>query len=276
VPAGRLPVVAAESFWGSLVSQLGGDRVDVYTIVSDPNADPHDDESTVADAVEVANARLVVENGAGYDVWCQKLVASGAVPGQRVLDVAQVLGKSVGDNPHFWYGATFLNASIAAMYSELVAADPGDRAYFDAQYSGLNRSLAGDVFSLETDIRAHFAGVEVASTESVFVYLASSLGLDLVSPPEFMTAVSEGNDPPISSVTAFQDQLESGAVRLLVYNSQTTTPLTTQLEGIAADHHVPTVPVTETLVPEGATFQSWMHAELTAIETALDVAPAGG
>src|SRR5437870_6260138 len=63
----QVQVVAAENFWGSLVSQLGGTHTQVLSIVSDPNADPHEYESNAANARAIANANLVIVNGAGYD-----------------------------------------------------------------------------------------------------------------------------------------------------------------------------------------------------------------
>src|SRR5437899_1473994 len=70
---GRPTVVAAENFWGSIAAQLGGDRVQVTSIIDNPNADPHDYEPTTADARDIATARFVIENGIGYDPWAQKL-----------------------------------------------------------------------------------------------------------------------------------------------------------------------------------------------------------
>jgi zinc/manganese transport system substrate-binding protein len=261
--------VAAENFWGSLLEQMGGSHVQVHTIVSDPNADPHDYESTVADAMAVANAQLVVENGAGYDDWCQQLVASSDVPGQKVLNVGTLLGKSAGDNPHFWYGALYVRAMLAGLFADLVALAPNDANAFSANYAALNVSLQASVFGPEEQIRQNFSNVPVASTESIFQYMANSTGLDLISPTAFMDAVAEGVDPPASSVTEFEDQLTSGQVRLLVYNAQTVTPLTTQMQAIATSHNISIVAVTETLVPEGATFQAWMGGELAALQRAL-------
>ena len=102
-PTGVLQVVAAENFWGSLVSQIGGSHVQVLSIVSDPNADPHEYESNATDARAVATANYVIENGAGYDSWMDKLVGAGSSPNRKVLNVATLLGKKEGDNPHFWY-----------------------------------------------------------------------------------------------------------------------------------------------------------------------------
>ena len=102
-PHGVLQVVAAENFWGSLVSQIGGSHVQVLSIVSDPNADPHEYESNTTDARAVATANYVIENGAGYDSWADKLLGASENPNRKVLNVATLLGKKEGDNPHFWY-----------------------------------------------------------------------------------------------------------------------------------------------------------------------------
>ena len=266
---GVIDAVAAESFWGSLLGQMGGSHVQVYSIVSDPNADPHDYESTVADAVAVANARLVVETGAGYDDWCQQLVTSSDTSGQRVLNVGALVGKSAGDNPHFWYGADYVKAMLGGVFADLVALAPSDASAFSENYAALNGSLQANVFGPEEQSRQDYSGAPVASTESIFHYMAHSTGLDLVSPTGFMDAVAEGIDPSASSITTFEDQLTGGGVRLLVYNAQTVTPLTTQMQEIASAHQISIVAVTETLVPEGATFQAWMGAELAALEEAL-------
>ena len=273
-PGGPIPVVAAENFWGSLIAQLGGSHVAVTSIVSDPNADPHEYEVDTANAIAVAQARLVIENGAGYDDWCAHLVAAASSPNQVVLNVATLLGKVAGDNPHFWYGAAYVNATLAAMFGDLVTLDPAGANYYHAQFATLNASLA-PVYARESAIRSQFQGTPVASTESLFVYMANSAGLDLVSPPAFMDAVAEGNDPPAASVTQFQDQLVSGDLSVLVYNEQTVTPLTQQMEALAAQHNISVVGVTETIQPPGLSFEEWMGGELLSLQIALQQTAAG-
>jgi len=266
---GVISVVAAENFWGSLITQLGGSHVSVTSIVSDPNADPHEYEANASDARAIANAQFVIENGEGYDDWCSQLVASAATPGQVVLNVQNTLGVASGGNPHFWYNPTYVNTTVAAMYSDLVGLAPGDTSYFQQQYASVNVSLAG-LYGEAAQIRDHFRGQEVASTESIFVYLANWTDLNLVSPPAFMEAVAEGNDPPEQSVVTFQDQLESGNVTVLVYNEQTVTPITQSMKSIAAQNNVTIVGVTETIQPPGTSFEVWMNAEYLALYNALN------
>ena len=115
----------------------------------------------------------------------------------------------------------------------------------------MNASLA--VYNGRIDeIKQQFGGVKVASTESIFVYLANAAGLDLVSPPAFMQAVSEGNDPPVQSIVQFQNLITNGTVAVLVYNSQTMTPETQSIETLATQYDIPIVPITETVQPPTA------------------------
>ena len=269
-PGGRvINVVAAENFWGSLVSQLGGAHVQVLSVVSDPNADPHDYESSAQDARAVAVARYVVENGVGYDGWMTKLLAANPASGRRVYDIGAALGKRPGDNPHLWYSPSYVTAACDHIEADLKALDPKDAGYFTARRAAVTAAFAGIRGQL-AQIRRDDAGKPVASTESIFVYLAGYLGLKLVSPPVFMNAVAEGNDPPVSSVALFEHQLSARQAAVLVYNKQTATALTTSVRGMAAVHHIPVVGVTETIQPPGQSFERWFGAELAALSRALN------
>ena len=263
-----IDVVAAENFWGSLASQLGGTHVRVFSIVSDPNADPHDYESSAQDARAVAAVRYVIQNGVGYDDWMSKLLAANPSSGRRVYDIGATLGKHPGDNPHLWYNPAYVTGVCDHIEADLKALDPKDAAYFTARRAAVNAAFAGIRKQLSQIHRDH-AGQPVASPESIFAYLAASLGLRLVSPQAFMNAVSEGNDPPVASVVEFEHQLSAGQARVLVYNKQTATALTTSIRGIAASHHVPIVGVTETIQPPGESFEQWFGAELAALAQAL-------
>ncbi|HMF32021.1 MAG TPA: zinc ABC transporter substrate-binding protein [Candidatus Lokiarchaeia archaeon] len=263
-----IKIVAAENFWGSLVSQLGGSQVEVLSIVTDPNADPHEYESNTANARAFSCANLVIVNGAGYDSWALQLISAGNNPGQTVLNVQELVGQAIGANPHFWYNPAFVNETVNAMYNDLVAIDPANATYFTQQYVALNASL-GPYIQKIAAIKNQYANVKVASTESIFVYLANATGLDLISPPDFMDAISEGNDPAASDVATFQNQLTSHSVQILVYNNQTVTPITTQMQNLAKSNNIPVVGISETVVPPNTQFQDWMFAELVSIQNAL-------
>jgi zinc/manganese transport system substrate-binding protein len=265
-------VVAAENFWGSLVSQLGGTHVNVTSIVSDPNTDPHEYQSNPANAEAISNAKFVIVNGAGYDTWALSIIASANIPDQVVLNVQELINQSIDANPHFWYSPYYVNDTVAAMYKDLVAIDPTDAPYFQSQYATLNSSLWQSYMKQEAQIKQQYAGVPVASTESIFVYMANASGLDVVSPPAFMQAVAEGNDPPAQSVATMENLMECGptAVHVLVYNEQTVTPLTQTIKSLAAQYGIPVIGVTETIQPPTYTFQFWMGSEVLNLQNALN------
>jgi zinc/manganese transport system substrate-binding protein len=267
--SGVIHVVAAENFWGSLITQLGGTRVSVTSIVSDPNADPHEYESNTANAMAIANAQLVIINGAGYDTWAQQLIASSNTPHQVVLNVQELINQTVDANPHFWYSPTYVNETVKAMYQDLVSIDPPHTSYYTQQYNALNASLA-EYNARINEIKQQFGGVKVASTESIFAYVANATGLDLVSPPAFMEAVAEGNDPPAQSVVQFDQLITNGSVKVLVYNEQTVTPLTQSIKALASQNNIPIVPMTETIQPPDVSFQVWMNAQLIVLQNALN------
>ena len=268
---GHVSVVAAENFWGSIATLLGGTRVSVTSVVTDPNADPHDYQSSASTARAFATADYVVVNGAGYDGWADSLLNADHSSTRRVMTVADLIAKGNGDNPHMWYSPAYVERVADRITGDLSAIDPGDAPYFATQRQAFETDL-GPSRALIAAIRSRYAGVHVASTESIFVYLADALGLDLVSPPEFMKAIAEGNDPPADTLTEFQEQLRSRTARVLVYNEQTSTDVTTNLKQLAAQQGIPVVGITETISPPDAPFPTWMTAELTALQSALQTA----
>ncbi|MGH2494848.1 MAG: metal ABC transporter solute-binding protein, Zn/Mn family [Ktedonobacteraceae bacterium] len=264
-----LNVVAGENFWGSIATQLGGSRVNVTSVVSDPNADPHQYQSNTNIARSFAQASYVILNGAGYDSWGQKLLDANPQSGRKVFTVANLLGKHEGDNPHFWYNPTYVEQVSSQITKDYQALDPADAAYFTRQHAAFETALDG-YHSRIAEIKTKFAGQKVGATESIFVYMANALGLDLISLPEFMSAVSEGNDPPASSVVAFQQQVRQKQISVLVYNVQTITNITTMMKQLASQQNIPIVGISETIQPASASFQDWQTAQLQALQNALN------
>ena len=266
---GTLQVVAGENFWGSLAAQLGGSRVNVTSVISNPNADPHQYLTSVQTAREFATANYVILNGAGYDSWAQNALNANPVNGRKVFTVATLLGKKVGDNPHFWYNPTYVTQVANQITADFEALDPAGASYFAQQNAQFLNVALKPYHDKIAAIKARFAGRKVGATESIFVYLANALGLDLISPPDFMDAVAEGNDPPAAAVATFQQQVQQKQISVLIYNVQTSTNVTNTVRKLAAQQHIPVVGISETLQPVGATFQSWQLAELNALQNAL-------
>ncbi len=275
-PAGArvvLNVVAAENTWGSLAGQLGGRQVHVLSLLRDPNADPHQFEGDAADARALARANLVVVNGAGYDGWATKMLAAGPSPGRRVLSVARLVGTRPGENPHLWYDPVVVTRAANALTAEYETLEPAERAYFAARHRMVMERLAG-LFGEMASIRAHHRGAKVAATESIFVYLARYLRLDLVTPPAFMDAISAGTDPPAQALAEFSRQIAHHAFGVLVYNVQTVTPLTSGLVSEARSQGISVVPVSETIIPRQASYEAWMGRQIRQLAAALAERPA--
>ena len=272
-----MQIVAGENFWGSLMSQIGGTHVNVTSIVTNPNTDPHEYESNPADARAITNACLVIVNGAGYDTWALNEIAASNTPHQMVLNVQKELGQPADANPHFWYSPYYVNITVRAMYEDLVNIDPANTAYYKQQYANLNSSLWISYMHQEQLIKQQFSGTPVAATEDIFVYMANATGLKIVTPLAFMEAVAEGNDPAPQDVVTFQNQLNAGnsTVRVLVYNEQTITPLTQSLIALAAKNEIPSIRISETIQPPNYTFQAWMQGEVGELQDALNAAALG-
>jgi zinc/manganese transport system substrate-binding protein len=266
---GTIQVVAGQNFWGNIAVQLGGSKARVQSVVSDPNADPHEYESNTNDARAFADAGFVILNGAGYDNWANKLLSANPSSHRTVLIAADLLGEKAGDNPHFWYDPTYVTRMADQITADYKSIDSADSAYFDQQRAVFTTALEPYTQRL-AEIKAKFNGVAVGSTESIFVYMSRYLGLNLISPPAFMDAVAEGNDPPADAVIAFQNQITNRQVRVLIYNVQTATAVTTNVKRLAALAGIPVVGVSETLQPESATFQDWQLSQLLTLQNALN------
>jgi len=263
-----LQVIAGENFWGSIAAQLGGSHVSVTSIVTNPNTDPHEYESSATDARAFATADYVILNGAGYDDWGQKLLSANPSSSRKVLTVADLLNQKAGDNPHFWYNPNWVEKVADRITADYQARDSADSAYFTQQRDTF-RSALKPYHDAIAQIRAKYTGVPMGSTESIFVYMAQALGVNLVSPPEFMQAISEGTDPPAQTVAEFQNQVSNHLIKVLVYNTQTSTPITENLKQLAAKNSIPIVGISETVEPTTAAFQDWQLKQLNLLQAAL-------
>ena len=266
---GKIEVVAAENFWGNIATQLGGDHAHVTSVISNPNTDPHAYEAKPGDARIVAQANYVIVNGAGYDPWLPKLLDANPVSGREVLNVGDLLGKKEGDNPHFWYSPTYVDQVIDRITADLKKLDLADAAYFDEQNSAYKTVALKDYKDTLAAIRQKYSGVPVGATESIFAYVAEAAGLNLVTPPEYMKAISEGTDPSAADKATIDQQIATRAIRVLVFNSQNTTPDVNAFVDKARAQGIPVTSVTETLSPATSTYQEWQMGQLRALLRAL-------
>jgi zinc/manganese transport system substrate-binding protein len=265
----RLKIVATESFWGSIAAQLGGGYVDVTSLITNPNTDPHDFEPKPSDARTVADARYVILNGAGYDPWMQRLIDANSSQGRAILNVGELAGKKSGDNPHLWYDPAVVEQVVERIGHDLARLDATQAQAFTERQQQFSRQDLKPYHDLIGEIRTRYGGTPIGATESVFVYMAESLGLDLMSPAGFMKAVSAGNDVTAADKATFDRQVKEKQIAVLVYNTQSATPDTEAIKEKATANGIPVVEITETLNPSNATFQVWQVRQLTDLKRAL-------
>jgi zinc/manganese transport system substrate-binding protein len=264
-----IQVVAAENFWGSIAGQLGGDHVQVTSLISNPDTDPHSYEPTAADARAVTAAQYVVVNGIGYDAWADKLLAANPGTGRAELKVGDLVGVEPGGNPHRWYSPSSVHQVIERITADYKKIDPADAAYFDQQKQTFETRTLARYDQLVSDIKARYAGTPIGASESIVTPLAEGLGLKLLTPESFLDAMSEGTDPTAADKALIDRQLKSRQIEVYLYNSQNSTPDVVAQVKLARSEGIPVATVTETLAPAGATFQQWQTTQLQGIEQAL-------
>ena len=271
-PAPKLAVVATINAWGSVAAQLGGDRVQETSIITNPDTDPHDYEPSPGDARTVADAKVFVDNGIGYDGWADKLLAANPNSGRTVVTVGDVVGVADGGNPHQWYSPDSVAKVVDAITAAYQKADPADAGYFDTQHQQFLDQGLSQYHSLIASIKGKYAGTPVGASESIFSPLSDALGLNLLTPADFLKAISEGTDPSPADKATVDQQISTKAIKVYVFNSQNSTPDVAAQVDAAKKQNIPVTTVTETLAPATASFQDWQSAQLSALSDALHAA----
>jgi zinc/manganese transport system substrate-binding protein len=260
-------VVASTSAWGSLAADLGGDLVDVTSIVSNPDADPHDYEPTADDARTITTAKYVIFNGVGYDEWARRVVDSNGDKSQVVLDIGALVGANAGDNPHRWYFPDDVRKVVDRIVEDYKRLDPAKAAAFEQRKADFESQRFNRYTDAIASIRQNHAGVPVGASESLFIGIADATGLHLATPTSFVTAISEGIDPSVQDKSTVEDQIATNAIKVFVFNPQNSTPDIANLVAAAKAKQIPVVEFTETLV--GATFIDWQVTQLQRLADAL-------
>ena len=264
--ASPVRIVAAENFYGDLASQIGGSHVAVTSILSNPDDDPHLFEASASTAKAIADAQIIVYNGADYDPWMDKLLSASKRPDRAEIVAAALTGHKSGDNPHLWYEPATLPAVAKALAEDLAKRDPADAADFKKNLAAFEASFAA-VMKQVAAIKAKHAGLVVTATEPVFGYMASALGFTMLN-YEFQVATMNNAEPSASQVAGFEKSLKDGKAKILFYNSQVTDKTTERLLDLAKAGHVIVVGVTET-EPKGKMIQAWFGGQLDEIQRDL-------
>ncbi len=259
-------LVAAENFYADVARQVAGPDVRVSAILSNPDQDPHLFEPTASAARVVAQARVAVLNGAGYDPWMRRLIAAQPGAGRVVIDIGALVHAGPDADPHLWYDPATMPTFARALTADLARVDPAGHAGYAARLQTFLDSLAPLTRRIAA-MRRRWSGMAVTATEPVFGDMAAALGLTMRN-RRFQLAVMNGTEPSAAEIAAFERDLRTRQVRALIYNSQATDASAERLRRIATEARIPTLGVTET-EPPGQTYQHWMLSQLDALDAAL-------
>ena len=267
--SGVINAIGAENEYANVLSQIGGRYVHVSSILNNPNTDPHTFEASPSVASEVSAATLIVQNGVGYDTFMNKIEAASPNANRRVIVVQNLLGlPDDTPNPHLWYSPKTMPAAAKAMAADLSALQPAHKSYFRANLAKFDASLT-PWFNAITQFKATYAGTPVAVTEPVADYMLQAMGMDIRTPFVFQADIMNGVDPSPQDISLENGFFTGHQVKVFCYNQQVVDALTTSIRETALKAGVPVVGVYETMPTPGYDYQSWMLAEIHAIEKAI-------
>jgi len=265
----KIVAIGAENEYADVIGQIGGKYVSVSAIMSNPNTDPHTFEASPAVAREVSAAQLVVQNGVGYDTFMNTIESAAPSSGRKVIDVQTLLGlPDSTPNPHLWYNPKTMPAVASAVATDLGQLDPAQASYFKANAASFTASLSAWTKAIAAFKSAH-PGVPVATTEPVADYMLQAVGADNMTPWTLQADIMNGVDPSPQN-TALQNSLfTEHKVKVFLYNQQVTDSLTESFIKLAHENGIPVVGVYETMPTPGYDYQSWMLAEVNALNKAV-------
>lgn len=264
-----LTAIGVENEYADVISQIGGKYADVGAIETDPNTDPHTFEASPKVAREIAAAGLIVVNGVGYDAWVDKIIAAAPRPNRKVISVQKLLGLPDNTpNPHLWYDPKTMPVVAEAVGDALSKLDPAQATYFHRNVNKFIVSLQPWKAAIAT-FKARYDKTPIAVTEPVADYMLEAMGFVILTPFSLQKAIMDGTDPAPQDVTTQNDLFTGNKVKVFAYNQQVTDSLTKTFLDASKKAGVPVVGVYETMPTPGYTYQTWMLAEVAALEKAV-------
>ncbi|MBO0824380.1 MAG: zinc ABC transporter substrate-binding protein [Actinobacteria bacterium] len=267
--AAKITAIGAENEYADVIAQVGGKYVQASAIMSNPNTDPHTFEASPAVAREITAAKLIVQNGVGYDDWATTIENADPGDSRKIINVQQLLGlPDSTPNPHLWYKPATMPAVANAIAAGLGQIDAAHASYYKANAASFIAGLNGWNNAIAAFRTAH-PGVPVATTEPVADYLLQAVGADNLTPWAFQADIMNGTDPSPQDVAIENSLFTQRKVKVFLYNQQVTDSLTESFIKLANQNGIPVVSVYETMPTPGYDYQSWMLAEVNALNKAL-------
>jgi len=266
---GTIVAVGAENEYANVIGQVGGKYVQVSAIMSNPNTDPHTFEASASVARALSEAQLVVQNGVGYDTWANTIENASPDSARKVIVVQDLLGLPTDTpNPHLWYQPGTMPAVANAIAADLAAIQPARASYFKANAAAFIASLSAWDNAIAA-FKASYPNTPVATTEPVADYMLEAAGADNLTPFAFQADIMNGTDPSAQDTAVQQSLFTQHKVKVFLYNQQVTDSLTESLISLAHANGIPVVGVYETMPAPGYDYQSWMLAEVQALQKAV-------
>jgi zinc/manganese transport system substrate-binding protein len=267
---GRIQVVASTNVYGDIAETIGGDAVEVTSIIDDPAQDPHQFEANGRVQLALSRADIVIVNGGGYDDFATQMLDASGNADAILLNAVELSGiddSAEGFNEHVWYDYNTMQIVTDAIARALTEVDPGGAEGYSAGYHRLDDGLMA-LIARADGLRAAAEGKGVVITEPVPLYLLAWTGLVNLTPPEFSEAIEEDTDIPPALLQRVLNLLGDGSAAVVVYNTQTGGPQTDAILDAASENGVPVIGVTETL-PTGEDYLAWQGGYLDQLAAAL-------
>jgi zinc/manganese transport system substrate-binding protein len=277
-PFAGLTIVSSTNVWGDVASSIGGDLVQVVSIIENFSQDPHSYEASARDQLAVNDADVIVANGGGYDPFMDTLAEAAGntniVYAYLPDELEQAPKEEAGDghdhahgNEHVWYDFHVVEDFATRLADQLKALDSEN----SAEYSANLDVFVAEIESLEeraTAVADSNSGARVISSEPVADYLLEKLGLTNITPDSFSQAIEEELDVSPADLLEIQNLISSKSVELFVVNIQTGSVQIDALVGLAESNGIAVIQVSE-LLPQGLTYVEWMEQNISAIEAGL-------
>ena len=262
---GTIEVAASVNQWGTVAKALGGDNVNVTSIINSTNVDAHDYEPTTSDIAKLQKAQVIIVNGAGYDAWAVKAAQTANA---IIVNAAEIGGVNDGENPHVWFSADVRKAVAQAITEAYEQADAAKKNDFDK----MNDQWAAEENNVESkiaEVKQKTDGLAYAATESVASYLAEDMGLTDATPSGYARATANESEPTPTDIKQFTDALKAGEIKLLVVNTQEESELTGKITDAAKSVEVPMVELTEQMPEQYDSLTAWMEGLVDAFSQAI-------
>lgn len=262
---GTIEVAASVNQWGTVAKALGGDNVNVTSIINSTNVDAHDYEPTTSDIAKLQKAQVIIVNGAGYDAWAVKAAQTANA---IIVNAAEIGGVNDGENPHVWFSADVRKAVAQAITEAYEQADAAKKNDFDK----MNDQWAAEENNVESkiaEVKQKTDGLAYAATESVASYLAEDMGLADATPSGYARATANESEPTPTDIKQFTDALKAGEIKLLVVNTQEESELTGKITDAAKSVEVPMVELTEQMPEQYDSLTAWMEGLVDAFSQAI-------